>query len=128
MHGSCANTLLLDWAQAVRDGMSLTSAQSVPCHVPSCSVCFVLPDHTQPTCCMSHMFCNMWKGEKGEPPGRTWKRTWDQKLSSEWMLSGQLISDLVLLSLTLITTHLLQFPFTVTEQCCLFNFDVLQDL
>ena len=37
------------------------------------------------------------------------------------MLSGQLISALVLLSLTLITTHLLQFPFVITEHYCLFT-------
>ena len=43
------------------------------------------------------------------------KRTWDQKLSSGWMLSGQLIS-LVLMSLTLMTTYLSQFRFADTGQ------------
>ena len=45
------------------------------------------------------------------------KRTWDQKLSSGWMMSCQLSPALPgLMSLTFMTTHLFQFPFAVTEQ------------
>ena len=49
--------------------------------------------------------------------------TWDRKLSSGWILSGQLNSALTgLMSLTFMATHLLQFPLAVIEQYCLFIF------
>ena len=50
------------------------------------------------------------------------KRTWDRKLPSGWMMSGQLNSALTgLMSLTFIATHLLQFSLAVIEQYCLFT-------
>ena len=49
------------------------------------------------------------------------KKTWVQKLSSGWMMSGQLDSALTgLMSLTYITTHLFQFRFAVTVQSWFF--------
>ena len=54
-------------------------------------------------------------------------RTWDRKLSSGWMMSGQLNSALTgLRSLTFMATHLLQFRFAVTEQYCLFTLTFLR--
>ena len=43
------------------------------------------------------------------------KRTWDRKLSSGWMMSGQLNSALTgLMSTTFMATHLLQFTLAAT--------------
>ena len=57
------------------------------------------------------------------------KRTWDRKLSSGWMMSGQLNSALTgLMSTTFMATHLLQFTPRSYVAILLVHFDVLQGL